>query len=107
MSDMPDMTALLAQAMEMQQHLAAAREEAANTIVIGSAGGGLVRVEMTATGEIQRMHLDPKVVDPTDIPMLEDLILAALRDAAAKGAAVTQDAMGGLNLGGFGGLLGS
>ena len=107
MSDMPDMNALLAQAMEMQQHLAAAQEEAANTIVTGSAGGGLVQVQMTATGGMQRITLDPKVVDPSDISMLEDLIVAAVREAQAKGAAFSQEAMGNVDMGGFGGLLGS
>lgn len=107
MSDMPDMNALLAQAMEMQQHLAAAQEEAANTIVTGTAGGGLVEVHMTATGGIQRVILDPKVVDPSDVAMLEDLIVAAFRDAASKGAAFVQQAMGDVDMGGFGGLLGS
>jgi nucleoid-associated protein EbfC len=107
MSDMPDMNALLAQAMQMQQHLAAAQEEAANTIVTGTSGGGLVEVQMTATGELQRVLLDPKVVDPADIAMLEDLIVAAFRDAASKGAAFVQDAMGGVDMGGLGGLLGS
>jgi nucleoid-associated protein EbfC len=107
MSDMPDMNALLAQAMEMQQHLAVAQEEAANTVVTGTSGGGLVEVYMTATGGIQRVILDPKVVDPNDVAMLEDLIVAAFRDASAKGAAFVQQAMGGVDMGGFGGLLGS
>lgn len=107
MSDMPDINALLAQAMEMQQHLAAAQEEAANTVVTGTAGGGLVEVHMTATGIIQRVILDPKVVDPSDVAMLEDLIVAAVRDASSKGAAFVQNAMGGMDMGGLGGLLGS
>jgi nucleoid-associated protein EbfC len=105
-SDMPDMNNLLAQAMAMQQKLVEAQEAAAARTVEGVSGGGVVRVEVSGTMEFRRFHIDPKVVDPSDVSMLEDLLLAAVHDAAAKVAAGTQAAMGGIDLGGLSGLLG-
>jgi nucleoid-associated protein EbfC len=113
MSDMPDMNQLLNQAMQMQQQLLEAQEEAAHTMVEGAAGGGMVRVHMTADGQVKSVLIDPKVVDPEDVAMLEDLVLAAFMDASSQAAAVsaqaTQSIMGGMNLdgmalGGIGGL---
>ncbi len=110
MSEEFDMNALLQQAMNMQSQLAEAQEHAARQIVEGSAGAGLVRVEMTGAGEVVKVHIDPGVVDPSDVSMLEDLVVAALHDAASKVAALQQQAMGGLGDmlggGGLGGLLG-
>lgn len=108
MSDVPDMQSLLNQAMQMQQQLLAAQAEAAARVVEGVAGGGMVRVEVTGAMEFRRVTIDPRVVDPGDVAMLEDLVLAAVHDATAKVAAVSQEAMGGLGLpgGGLGGLLG-
>ena len=101
-----DMNDLLRQAQEMQQQLAAAQQNAAAQTVEGVSGGGMVRIEVTGGMEFLAVHVDPKVVDPTEVDMLEDLILAAIRDAAANAHAVTQQAMGGLNLPGLSGLLG-
>lgn len=50
----------------------------------GSAGGGLVRIEMTGAKEILSVRIDPSVVDPADVDMLQDLVLAALRDASRQ-----------------------
>lgn len=50
----------------------------------GSSGGGLVRVEMTGTKEILSVRIDPSAVDPADVEMLQDLVLAALRDASRQ-----------------------
>lgn len=105
-----DMSRLLAQAQEMQQQLASAQEEAARTLVEGQAGGGVVRVTMTAGGEVKKVDISPEVVDPDDVEMLEDLIVAALHDAAIRAAEVQAEAMGplgdlgGLDLGGLGDL---
>jgi DNA-binding YbaB/EbfC family protein len=107
-SEQFDMNALLRQAMDMQSKLAEAQEEAANAVVTGTAGGGTVMVTMTGAGEVTRVTLDPSVVDPADVDMLEDLIVAALHDAGAQVTALQRTAMGGLgdSLGGLGGLLG-
>lgn len=110
MSEQPDLGALLRQAQDMQQQLVAAQSEAAATVVEGQAGGGVVRVTMTAGGDVQGVTIAPEVVDPADIEMLEDLVTAAFRDALAKGGEAQSQAMnlmdGGLDLGGLGDLLG-
>ena len=110
MSENFDMNALLQQAMDMQSQLAQAQEAAAKQIVEGSAGAGTVTVSMTGGGEVTKIRIDPGVVDPADVSMLEDLLLAAIHDAASKVAALQTQAMGGLgNIlggGGLGGLLG-
>ena len=102
---MPDMGSLLGMAMDMQQQLLAAQEQAASTLVEGQAGGGVVRIEVTGGLEFQAVHIDPDAVDPDDVEMLEDLVLAALHEAVAKVNAAQQDALGGI-AGGLGGLLG-
>ncbi|HEV8231686.1 MAG TPA: YbaB/EbfC family nucleoid-associated protein [Thermoanaerobaculia bacterium] len=68
-----------AQAMQsrVQAELSALRVE-------GSAGGGLVRIEMTGTKEVLSVRIDPSTVDPADVETLQDLVLAALRDAARQ-----------------------
>jgi len=99
-----DPQSLLAQALEMQQRLVQAQEDAANETIEGSAGGGKVKVVMTGTGEVTAVRIDPSVVDPTDVDLLEDLIVAALRDGATR---VAEQAEQRLGLGGFGGGLGA
>ena len=103
----PDMNALLKQAQKMQEQLLAARAEAETQEVEGQAGGGMVKVRVTGGMEFQGVTIDPAAVDPDDVPMLEDLVLAALHDAVAKAQEAQAGAMGNLDLGGLGGLLGS
>jgi nucleoid-associated protein EbfC len=103
-SDGFDLQAMLAQAQEMQQRMLDAQQAAASQSVEGSAGGGLVKVTATGTGDFTAVHLDPSVVDPADVEMLEDLILAALHDAAHRVTALSQESLGELGLGGLGGL---
>ena len=99
----PDMSALLAQAQQMQQQLMEAQQSLAVTEVQGQAGGGLVRVTMTGSGEMVGIAIDPKVVDPDDVETLQDLIVGAMEDAAAQVTAMAQGALGPL-AGGLGGL---
>ena len=106
MSDAPNMNDLLAQAMQMQQALMQAQQEAAAQTIEGVAGGGVVRVEVSGTMEFRRVHIDPKVIDPSEPSMLEDLELSAIHDAAAKVAEGTQQTMGSIGGGMLGGLLG-
>ena len=106
MSNQPNMNDLLKQAQEMSQQLMAAQQAAADQVVEGHSGGGVVKVEITGGMEVKSVKIDPSVVDPTDVEMLEDLLLAAIHDAMAKAGAISQQAMGGLDLGGLGGLLG-
>lgn len=86
-----------------------AQQQAAETTVEGSAGGGVVKVTMTGAGEISAVSLSPEVVDADEIDMLQDLIVAACHDAAAKVAALQREALGALgqiDLGALGGLFG-
>lgn len=89
-----NMQALMRQAQKMQSDMEKAQAELANTMVEGVAGGGMVKVEATATGTIKGINIDPEVVDPEDVEMLQDLILAAINDAAAKAQAVSSSRMG-------------
>jgi len=99
---MPDLGGLMAQAQEMM----AKSQEAAAEVVEGSAGGGVVRIEVDGGFQPQSVHIDPSVVDPSEVDMLQDLVLAALRDAATQIADSQSDALGGMDLGGLGGMLG-
>jgi nucleoid-associated protein EbfC len=88
------MSALLAQAQQMQQQLMQAQEELAATDVHGQAGGGLVQVTMKGSGEVVAVSIDPKVVDPGDVETLQDLIVGALTDASAQVAELAQSRLG-------------
>ena len=101
-----DLGALLEQASSMQQHLADAQEQAAATEVEGVAGGGVVKITATGDGTFKTVTIDPDAVDPADVDMLQDLILAALHDVTAKVQELQAASVGGLDLGGLGGLLG-
>lgn len=102
MSDQPDFSALLAQAQQMQQQLMEAQREAEAQLVEGQAGGGVVKVRLTGGLEFREIEIDRSAVDPDDVEMLEDLVLAAVRDGVAKAKELSQSALGGL-----GGLLGN
>jgi DNA-binding YbaB/EbfC family protein len=102
---MPDPFDLLASAQEALS----AQADAAEQEVEGTAGGGVVKVTMAGTGEITAVHLEPDVVDPAEVEMLQDLIVAAARDATAKVAALQREALGALgqiDLGALGDLFG-
>ena len=91
-----DFNKLAEQAMQMQQELAKLQEEAANEIVTATAGGGMVTVTATAGGEIQKIEIDPKAIDPDDPEMLADLVLAAVNEGSRKVDEAMQSSMGGL-----------
>jgi len=98
----PDMSALLAQAQEMQQRLMEAQEKLASSEVHGQAGGGLVQVTIKGTGQVVAVQIDPKVVDPDDVETLQDLIVGALADASQQMTIMAQSHLGPL-AGGLGG----
>ncbi|MBO0652536.1 MULTISPECIES: YbaB/EbfC family nucleoid-associated protein [Streptomyces] len=102
----PNMQQLLKQAQKMQQDLAAAQEQLANTLVEGSAGGGLVKATVTGAGELQGLVIDPKAVDPEDTETLADLVLAAVRDATASAQQMQEQKLGPLAQGLGGGIPG-
>jgi nucleoid-associated protein EbfC len=89
------------QLMQLQQQLAAAQAELAAAEVTGTAGGGLVTVTASGAGEVTAVRIDPKAVDPEDVETLEDLVLAAVRNAADEARALAEKKMGPLT-GGLG-----
>jgi DNA-binding YbaB/EbfC family protein len=103
----PNMQQLMKQAQKMQQQLAVAQAELAETEISGSAGGGLVTAVLTGSGELRSLTIDPQAVDPDDVETLQDLIVAAVRDAARAVAEVAEAKIGplsggsGLGLPGF------
>jgi DNA-binding YbaB/EbfC family protein len=99
----PNMQQLMKQAQKMQQQMEAAQAELAAAEVIGSAGGGLVSVTVTGGGELTSITIDPKVLDPDDVETLQDLVVAAVRDANRAVSELTQEKMGPVT-GGMGGL---
>ncbi|CAN5521207.1 YbaB/EbfC family nucleoid-associated protein [soil metagenome] len=97
------MSALLAQAQQMQQQLMEAQEQLANSEVHGQAGGGLVQMTLKGSGEVVAVSIDPKVIDPEDPETLQDLIVGAWADAAKQVTILTQSRLGPL-AGGMGGM---
>ena len=99
----PNMQQLMKQAQKMQQQLLAAQQELAEAEVTGTAGGGLVTATVTGDGQVRSLKIDPKAVDPDDVESLEDLVVAAIRDAAHNAQELSAEKMGPL-AGGLGGL---
>ncbi|HEX5594680.1 MAG TPA: YbaB/EbfC family nucleoid-associated protein [Micromonosporaceae bacterium] len=97
------MQQLMKQAQKMQQQMATAQAELAEAEVTGTAGGGLVTVTVSGAGEVTSVKIDPKVVDPEDVESLEDLVVAALRNAMEGVRTLTEEKMGPVT-GGMGGL---
>ena len=92
----------------MQQQLADAQAELAETEVTGTSGGGLVTVVVRGSGDVVSIKIDPTAVDPDDVETLEDLVLAALHNASESARTLAEEKMGPLTagLGGLGGGLG-
>ena len=99
---MKNLAGLMKQAQQMQSKMAEMQEELARLEMTGEAGAGLVRVTLNGKGEMRGIAIDPKVVDPSDTEMLQDLITAAHRAAKDKveaaAAAEMQKVTGGLQL---------
>jgi hypothetical protein len=99
---MADFMNILKQAQEMQGRFAKIQEELQQLTITGSAGGGMVVADVSGTGQLKKIRLDPSVVNPADIEMLEDLVTVAVSDAQQKAQAAAQEQMGkltgGLNL---------
>lgn len=89
----PDLSAMLAEAQKLQSKLQEAQEAARQQIVEGSAGGGMVTIEITGGLEVRRVKIDPGIVDAKEVGMLEDLVAAALNQAIAKAQALQGDAI--------------
>jgi hypothetical protein len=92
----PPMNNMMRQVQQMQEQMFAAQAELAEAQVEGSAGGGMVKATVTGTGELVSVTLAPEVVDPDDIEMLQDLVVAAVADANRAAQEMQSQRMGGL-----------
>lgn len=90
---------------QMQNRLAKMQQELAETVVEGTAGGGVVVARVSGQRDMLGIKIDPAAVDPDDVEMLEDLVTVAVQDAMTKAAAVAEEKMafvtGGLKLPGM------
>lgn len=100
---MADFVTMLQQAQQMTGKLQEVQEKLGKATVTGTAGGGLVKVEADGTGNLRRVSIDPSVVNPADVEMLEDLLVVAVQEAQRKAKELGEQEMkavaGGLGLG--------
>ena len=88
------MQQLMKQAQKMQEQMQQAQEELEEMEIEGESGSGLVKVVVNGKKAVQSISIDPKAVDPEDVEMLEDLIIAALNDAYDKADKVCNEKLG-------------
>lgn len=96
MAKQMNMQQMMRQARKMQEQLAQAEEQLAQTEVSSSAGGGMVKVTATGDQRITSIKIDPEAIDPDDVEMLEDMVLAAVNDALATAQSLASQTMGAL-----------
>jgi hypothetical protein len=100
------MQEIMRQAQQMQKKIAQIQEEMANKTVTASSGGGMVTVTASGSQEITDIQIDPTVVDPDDVSMLQDLVVAASNEALKKAREMMEEEMskvtGGMKLPGMG-----
>ena len=104
-----NMQQMMRQAQKLQQQMAEAEEKLDASEYEAAAGGGVVKVKINGKREVTELTLDPQVVDPDDIEMLQDLILAAVNEAIRKGEEAREQTMsrlvpGAAGMSGLGGL---
>ena len=102
---MADFLKMLQQAQQLSGKMQELQDALAKQSVMGAAGGGLVRVEADGRGTVKRVSIDPTVVNPADVEMLEDLVAVAVQEAQKKAKELSDSEMqklaGGLGLGGL------
>jgi DNA-binding YbaB/EbfC family protein len=97
-----DLMGMMKQAKQLQEKMQAVQEEIAAMSIAGAAGGGLVSVVTNGKGDLRSLKIDPSLLKPDEVEILEDLIVAAMSDARGKAEAAVAEKMqamtGGLNL---------
>ncbi|MEY8118659.1 YbaB/EbfC family nucleoid-associated protein [Falsihalocynthiibacter sp. BN13B15] len=93
LGQMGDMAKMMKAAQEMQSKMAEMQDGLASITVVGESGAGLVKATATAKGELTGLDIDPKIFDPSEKEVVEDLILAAIKDAQAKARERSQSEM--------------
>jgi DNA-binding YbaB/EbfC family protein len=105
---MPNMQQMMQQVQKMQKDVELAQEQLKNEVVEASAGGGMVTVKISGDLEVKEVRIDPSAVDPEDVDILSDMVLAAVNEALRKAQELAASKMGGatggLDLGDLGGL---
>ena len=105
MRGMGNMQGMMKQMQKMQKKMAEAQEQLGEERLEGSAGGGMVKVIVSGDKQVLEVIMDPSVVDPEDVEMLQDLVVIATNEAMAKAEELTNSTMGqftkGLNLPGM------
>jgi hypothetical protein len=99
------MQQLLKQAQKMQEDMLAAQESLKDEVVDASAGGGMVTVKVTGDQVVKEIKIDPQAVDPDDVELLQDMVLAAVNEGLRASQELAASKMGGI-AGGLGGGLG-
>lgn len=96
---------MMKQAQKMQRDAAAMQEEIAAMEFTSSAGGGMIEAVVSGGGQLRSLKIDPEVVDPNDVEMLQDMIVAAVNDASEKANETANNmmnsVMGGVNIPGL------
>ena len=95
----PNYNNMMKQVQKMQADMAKMQEDLANEVVEASAGGGMVTVEVTGAIEIKSIKIDPAAVDPEDVEMLEDMIMAAANEALRSAQELANKKLGGITAG--------
>jgi nucleoid-associated protein EbfC len=95
----PNYQKMMKQVQKMQADMAKMQDELANETVEASAGGGMVTVKVTGSIELKSIKIDPEAVDPQDVEMLEDLILAATNEALRSAQELANKKLGGITSG--------
>ncbi len=99
LGQMGDMAKMMKAAQEMQQKMASLQEEMHNLMVTGESGAGLVKATCTAKGELKGLDIDPSIFNADDKEVVEDLIMAAIKDAQTKANDRAKEEMGKLTEG--------
>ena len=93
LGNLGDMAGMMKKAKEMQTRMAELQEEMHNILVTGESGAGLVKATATAKGELKALDIDPSIFNPDEKEVVEDLILAAIKEAQAKANEKAQEEM--------------
>lgn len=88
-----DMAGMMKKAQEMQTKMAEMQDDLHNVMVVGESGAGLVKATASAKGELKALDIDPSIFNGDDKEVVEDLILAAIKDAQGKAAEKAQEEM--------------
>ena len=105
---MPNMQQMMAQVQKMQKDMELAQEQLKSEVVEASAGGGMVTVKVGGDLEVREVKIDPSAVDPEDVEILSDMVLAAVNEAVRMAQELAESKLGGatagLDMGALGGL---